>query len=73
MRHDLGRDYPGLAANIRGEESSSFTNTLGETLSIRVCEDAQKTAKLLEQVKPGRKRHRFDYFKRQDVVSLPIV
>ena len=51
MRHDLGRDYPGLAANIRGEESSSFTNTLGETLRIRVCEDAQKTAKLLEQVK----------------------
>ena len=51
MRHDLGRDYPGLAANIRGEESSSFTNTLGETLRIRVCEDAQKTAKLLEQAR----------------------
>lgn len=53
VRHDLGRDYPGLAANIRGEESSSFTNTLGETLRIRVCEDAQKTAKLLEQVLDG--------------------
>lgn len=53
MRHDLGRDYPGLAANIRGEESSSFTNTLGETLRIRVCEDVQKTAKLLEQVLDG--------------------
>ena len=51
VRHDLGRDYPGLAANIRGEESSSFTNTLGETLRIRVCEDSQKTAKLLEQAR----------------------
>ena len=51
VRHDLGRDYPSLAANIRGEESSSFTNTLGETLRIRVCEDRQKTAKLLEQAR----------------------
>ena len=66
VRHDLGRDYPGLAANIRGEESSSFTNTLGETLRIRVCEDVQKTAKLLEQVRK-RPHPRFEPLELQEM------
>ncbi len=50
VRHDIGKTYPALAENIRGEESSSFTNTLGETLTVRVCESREDTARLLCQV-----------------------
>ena len=39
--------------NIRGEENSSFTNTLGEQVQVRVCEKVEETASLLERVLNG--------------------
>ena len=54
VRHDLGIKYPGLKDHIFGEESNKFTNTLGESVHVRVCDTQEDTSKLLSKVLDGR-------------------
>merc|ERR1711976_376377 len=54
VRHDLGKKYPGLKDHIFGEESNKFTNTLGESVHVRVCDTQEDTSKLLSKVLDGR-------------------
>jgi len=55
VRHDLGKKYPGLKDDIFGEESNKFTNTLGESVQVQVCDTQDDTSKLLSKVLDGRK------------------
>ena len=50
VRHDLGKKYPGLKDDIFGEESNNFTNTLGESVQVQVCDTQDDTSKLLRYV-----------------------
>eukprot|EP00094_Tigriopus_californicus_P002937 TCALIF_02831-PA protein Name:"Similar to Inpp1 Inositol polyphosphate 1-phosphatase (Mus musculus)" AED:0.09 eAED:0.09 QI:155/0.8/0.83/1/0.8/0.83/6/117/386 len=50
IRHDLSLQYPGLAENIKGEESNMFTNTLNETIKVKVGDTEQETSALLYKV-----------------------
>ena len=54
VRHELGLKYPGLKEDIFGEESNKFTNTLGESVQVRVCDTQNDTSKLLSKVLDGR-------------------
>ena len=54
MRHELGEKYPDLKENILGEESNKFTNTLGESVQVRVCKSQEETSQLLSKVLDGR-------------------
>lgn len=53
VSHDLTSKFPSLAGNIHGEESNTFTNTLGESVTIQVRETTEDTAKLLNKVLNG--------------------
>jgi len=55
VRHDLGRHYPELKDNIHGEETSEFTNTLGEKIKVQICDTKEETSALLCRVLDGRK------------------
>ncbi|GAB0092445.1 inositol polyphosphate 1-phosphatase [Sergentomyia squamirostris] len=55
VRHDIGKEFPELKENIRGEESSTFTNSLGETITVEVGDSLEETANLLEKVLYGNK------------------
>jgi len=39
--------------NIRGEETNTFTNTLGQQIEVKVCQSLHQTANLLETVLDG--------------------
>jgi len=53
VRHDIGESFPDISENIQGEESNKFTNTLGESITVRVQSDVQATSDLLEKVLDG--------------------
>lgn len=53
IKHDVGKQFPGIENNIFGEESNEFMNGLGEKIHVRVCETEQETAKLLSKVLDG--------------------
>lgn len=50
IRHDIGNEFPDLAEHVKGEENNTFSNTLGESVTVEVCENFNDTAKLLEKV-----------------------
>ncbi|XP_073414279.1 inositol polyphosphate 1-phosphatase [Dendrobates tinctorius] len=50
IKHDLGKKFPGLEKNVKGEESNEFTNELGEKIIVKVCPTEEETASLLERV-----------------------
>ncbi|KAG9462304.1 hypothetical protein GDO78_014412 [Eleutherodactylus coqui] len=50
IKHDLGKKFPGLEKNVRGEESNEFTNELGEKIIVKVCSSEEETASLLQKV-----------------------
>ncbi|KAM4024693.1 inositol polyphosphate 1-phosphatase isoform 1-T3 [Anomaloglossus baeobatrachus] len=50
IKHDLGKKFPGLEKNVRGEESNEFTNELGEKIIVKVCPTEEETASLLQRV-----------------------
>ncbi len=50
VRRDLGDRYPALRDSILGEESNTFTNTLGESIKVEVRDGREDTARLLRQV-----------------------
>ena len=39
-----------VADFVKGEESASFTNTLGECITVKVCESEELTSQLLTTV-----------------------
>ena len=50
VRHDLSEMFPFLENRIFGEESNKFTNTLGETIEVKVQENHQKTMNMLAKI-----------------------
>ncbi|KAJ8670683.1 hypothetical protein QAD02_001942 [Eretmocerus hayati] len=50
IKHDIGLEFPEMADAVRGEENNVFSNTLGETITVKVCSDSKDTAKLLRKV-----------------------
>ncbi|CAL8118549.1 unnamed protein product [Orchesella dallaii] len=53
LRHDIGEMYPDMKDNIYGEESNTFSNALGATITVKVEDTPELTAKLLSQVLDG--------------------
>ncbi|XP_072274902.1 inositol polyphosphate 1-phosphatase [Pyxicephalus adspersus] len=50
IKYDLGKKFPGLEKNVKGEESNEFTNELGEKIIVKVCPTEEETARLLQKV-----------------------
>ena len=50
VRHDISKKFPLIAENILGEESNTFTNTLGETVTVAVQSTEAQTSELLGKV-----------------------
>lgn len=50
IKFDLGKKFPGLEKNVKGEESNEFTNELGEKIIVKVCPTEEETARLLQKV-----------------------
>lgn len=50
IRHDIGIEFPELAKMIKGEENNTFSNTLGETITVEVCPTLAETTELLAKV-----------------------
>lgn len=55
LRHHVARTIPSLAEWVQGEESAEFTNTLGEQITVRICDTQDSTATLLAKVLDGNK------------------
>lgn len=53
IKHDIGKEFPDIASHIKGEESNSFSNTLGDTITVAVQDTESGTAALLSQVLNG--------------------
>uniref|UniRef100_A0A3P9HSU6 Inositol polyphosphate 1-phosphatase n=1 Tax=Oryzias latipes TaxID=8090 RepID=A0A3P9HSU6_ORYLA len=53
IRHDVGAQFPEIAAFIKGEESNKFQNGLGESVTVTVCSTEEETATLLATVLDG--------------------
>ncbi|RVE72721.1 hypothetical protein OJAV_G00040930 [Oryzias javanicus] len=53
IRHDVGAQFPEIAAFIKGEESNKFENGLGESVTVTVCSTEEETATLLATVLDG--------------------
>lgn len=53
IKHDIGEQFPELAQHIKGEESNTFQNTLGESITVEVKADKDSTAVLLSKVLNG--------------------
>ncbi|XP_021922841.1 inositol polyphosphate 1-phosphatase isoform X3 [Zootermopsis nevadensis] len=50
VKHDVGLQFPAIADHIFGEESNTFSNTLGDTITVEVQADQTATATLLSTV-----------------------
>lgn len=50
VRYDLSQQFPGIGESIFGEESNKFTNTLGETVTVKIQQTAEKTKSLLASI-----------------------
>lgn len=53
VRYYIGNEFAELKDYIKGEESASFTNKLGETINVAIGETAKETADCLEKVLDG--------------------
>ena len=50
IKHDVGKLFPALIENIKGEETNKFENTLGENVVVEIQEDPEDTKALLLKV-----------------------
>lgn len=55
IKHDIGQVFPAMQEAILGEESPTFTNKLGQTITIAVGDTEAATAACLEAVLDGHK------------------
>merc|ERR1711892_295400 len=53
VRYDVGRSFPHLKGHIFGEESNKFTNKLGESVTLELDDDKEKTLEVLIKVLNG--------------------
>ncbi|XP_071451619.1 inositol polyphosphate 1-phosphatase isoform X2 [Hetaerina americana] len=53
VRHDIGKEFPEIAEFIKGEENNTFTNTLGESITVEVKECSGDTSSMLCKVLDG--------------------
>ncbi|XP_033639225.1 inositol polyphosphate 1-phosphatase-like [Asterias rubens] len=53
IRHDIAQKFPSLEDNVFGEESNTFTNTLGESITVAVQPTEAQTCTLLTKVLDG--------------------
>lgn len=53
VRHDIGKEFPEIAKFIKGEENNTFTNTLGESITVEVKECPGDTSAILCKVLDG--------------------
>lgn len=56
IRHDVSSVFPELKDNIFGEESSEFTNSKGESVSVTIGASKEETESCLEKVLDGNSR-----------------
>ncbi|XP_060065105.1 inositol polyphosphate 1-phosphatase-like [Ylistrum balloti] len=56
VRHDLSEEIPDIKGSIYGEESNTFTNALGESITVEIQSTKQQTTDLLSQVLDGNVR-----------------
>lgn len=47
------RQYPAVRDNIQGEETATFSNSLGETVELTLTDSQENTANLLEKILNG--------------------
>ncbi|XP_074658981.1 inositol polyphosphate 1-phosphatase-like [Tubulanus polymorphus] len=50
VRHDVGNVFPGLVAHIQGEENNTFTNLLGESITVEIQDTCEETTNLLARI-----------------------
>ncbi|XP_069682433.1 inositol polyphosphate 1-phosphatase isoform X2 [Periplaneta americana] len=53
IKHDIGKQFPAISGHILGEESNTFSNTLGDTITVEVQASQAATAALLSTVLCG--------------------
>lgn len=53
IKNDIGKLFPAIKEKIKGEESSQFTNLLGETITVEIFENLDETAARLGLVLNG--------------------
>lgn len=53
IKHDVGKLFPELVANIKGEEGNKFENKLGESVTVEITDDPNDTKALLLKVLDG--------------------
>lgn len=53
IKHDIGKLFPAIKEKIKGEESSQFTNILGDTITVEIFENLDDTAERLGNVLNG--------------------
>lgn len=53
IRHDVSSKFPQLENNICGEESSQFTNSLGDSVCVTIGSTKEETQVCLEKVLDG--------------------
>lgn len=56
VKHDLLNQFPGIGQRVYGEESNLFTNTLGETICVKILSSELDTAALLCKVLDGNEK-----------------
>ncbi|XP_033762742.1 inositol polyphosphate 1-phosphatase-like [Pecten maximus] len=56
VRHDLTEKIPDIKGSIYGEESNTFTNAVGESITVEIQATKQHTTDLLNKVLDGNKR-----------------
>nr|CAB3256215.1 inositol polyphosphate 1-phosphatase-like [Phallusia mammillata] len=54
-KSELEKEFPGIGKRVYGEENNEFTNTLGETIFVKVEKTVEQTAELLAKVVDGNK------------------
>ncbi|GFO06219.1 inositol polyphosphate 1-phosphatase [Plakobranchus ocellatus] len=53
VRHFIGKKIPNLAESIYGEESNTFTNAIGDSIIVKVCQTPEETKDLLKRILNG--------------------
>ncbi|XP_069111278.1 inositol polyphosphate 1-phosphatase-like [Argopecten irradians] len=56
VRHDLTEKIPDIKGSIYGEESNTFTNAVGESITVEIQTTKQQTTDLLSKVLDGNER-----------------
>ena len=53
IKHDIGKLFPAIRENIKGEEGNKFENALNESIIVEIQEDPDETKALLLKVLNG--------------------